>query len=380
MHYSFRLPSKLERNVAVLLIASLITLGWANIAHGAQLTTISDTLADSDVSSLSNHTFLFTTPTGVALGENITLTFPTGGAGFSFPSLTEDDVDIADDGVEHTTAADCTGSEKASVAWGSPTLTITICAGDGGAIAAGSVIRIKIGTNATSSGTGANRITNGATPGTRTIAIDGSMVDSGNALVAVIDDVDVSAAVNESFTFTISAVASAGSVNGDTTNITTTSTTVPFGVVAPDTTYIAAQLLAVTTNATNGFTVTVQANQTLTSGNGADIDLYKDGAATSTPESFANPTGTLGSEATYGHWGLTSEDSSLSGGDTFGAALYAGNFVSAAREIFYHTGPADGTTDHVGDTKVGYKLRVTALQEAANDYTSTLTYVATPIF
>jgi hypothetical protein len=34
----------------------------------------------------------------------------------------------------------------------------------------------------------------------------------------------------------------------------------------------------------------------------------------------------------------------------------------------------------VGSTTVAYKVEITSLQEAAKDYTATLTYIATPVF
>ena len=45
-----------------------------------------------------------------------------------------------------------------------------------------------------------------------------------------------------------------------------------------------------------------------------------------------------------------------------------------------HTGPTDGTTTGQGTTRVGYTAEVSSLQEAADDYQATLTYVATPTF
>ena len=62
------------------------------------------------------------------------VTFPTD---FDTSTLTEDDVDVADDGVDLTTAATCAGSEQTSVAIGGDVVTATICAGDGGSIASG---------------------------------------------------------------------------------------------------------------------------------------------------------------------------------------------------------------------------------------------------
>jgi hypothetical protein len=45
-----------------------------------------------------------------------------------------------------------------------------------------------------------------------------------------------------------------------------------------------------------------------------------------------------------------------------------------------HDGPADGTTDGVGDAYIGYQVQISPLQEAGDDYTTTLRYVITPTF
>jgi hypothetical protein len=153
-----------------------------------------------------------------------------------------------------------------------------------------------------------------------------------------------------------------------------------FGTLAPGAPAVMAQRLNVVSNAVGGFTVTVQANQNLLSGTGADIDTFKDGASTAVPTAWTAPLNTLGTEATYGHFGVTSEDASLSAGDEFGSALFAGNLVASPREVFYHTGSADGIANDVGSTSVAYKVEIGSLQEAGNDYTATLTYVATPTF
>ena len=44
-----------------------------------------------------------------------------------------------------------------------------------------------------------------------------------------------------------------------------------------------------------------------------------------------------------------------------------------------HTGPANAAGVGIGTTTVGYKIELSSLQEAG-DYTTTLTYVATPTF
>ena len=139
------------------------------------------------------------------------------------------------------------------------------------------------------------------------------------------------------------------------------------------------EFCTVTVKPLRAFVVTVQNSGNLLSSNGADIDGFIDGAYTNTPALWASPTNNIANENTWGHWGITSSDdintSEFSTGGT--------KFVSAsttARQIFGHTGPADGTTANIGSTTVGYKIQITPLQEAADDYSTTLTYIATPVF
>ncbi|NBV76676.1 hypothetical protein EBR66_00710 [bacterium] len=209
--------------------------------------------------------------------------------------------------------------------------------------------------------------------------IGGTQDNSGETRVAILSNVTVTASVDTSFTFTVAGVASGASVNGDTTS-TTTATAIGFGTLVPTVPVIAAQDLTVTTNAVNGFSVTVQEDQNLTSANGADIDLFKDGNENVAPTTWTSPTNTLGQEKTYSHLGISSEDATLTAGDEFGTSLYAGNFGSTTRQVFYHNGPANGSTANIGATRVGYKIEIASLQEAANDYINRITYVATPVF
>jgi hypothetical protein len=148
-----------------------------------------------------------------------------------------------------------------------------------------------------------------------------------------------------------------------------------------------AQDLQVTTNAGNGFVVTVEQDQNLLSATGADIDGFVDGAYTNTPTAWATPTNDVNDENTWGHWGLTSNDSNLDSdlNNAGGNRDFTSNdgYVAASTtpvEVFAHTGPSDGAAVDIGTSTVGYKIEVTPLQEAANDYTTTLTYIATPTF
>lgn len=365
--------------VAVLAWATGLAGFFIRNAQAAPLTNLTDTLSTSAPGSGANHTIRFTTPTGIpATGQNLAITFPSG---FDVSSITENDVDIADDGVDLTTAPSC-GASQAGVNITGQTITIEICGGGGGAIGASSVVTVEVGTNATSSGTGVNKITNHSVTGSYELSVVTSPGDTGYTRIVVLDQVSVSAAVDGSFSFTIAGVNAGQSVNGDavTTVATTTATSVPFGSVQPNTPRVLAQDISVLTNSTNGFMVTVNANGDLTSVTGATINSFTDGTGVSTPATWASPSGTYNSPDTYGHWGVTTEDATLSDNDSFGSALYAGNFINNPREVMYGDSPADGVTANIGKTRVGYKLETSVMQEAASDYSTTLTYVATPVF
>ena len=369
---------------AIAAIAALSILLWSvglpslRFAEAASVTSFSDTLSDSDLGFVSNHTIRFTTPTGVANGSTVTVSFANGP--FVVGSVNFTDIDIATTS-DFTLAANCAGSEKASAAFSGTTLTITFCSGDGGLLPANATTTIEIGLNATFGVAGDAQLTNPAGAGSYEIDLTAG-TDTGSTRVAILDDVTVTASVDTLFTFTVAGTAAGVTVNtADVTGASTTATTIPFGVINAGVASTAAQRLSVTTNARSGFAVTVKADSQLVSSNGADIDGFANGAYTSTPAAWSSPTGTPGSENTYGHWGLTTDDNSVAGNFNVGSG--GNRFVSASStpvEVFKHTGPANGTGTGVGTTIVGYKIQRSALQEAADDYTATLTYVATPVF
>jgi hypothetical protein len=205
------------------------------------------------------------------------------------------------------------------------------------------------------------------------------MADTGLTRVAILDGSVVTANVDTAFTFSVSGVASGSTVNGSptTTATTTTATSVPFGTLAPNVSKTVAQDLSVTTNAVNGFVVTVQQTQNLLSVTGADIDGFANGAYTNTPTAWTAPTAQVANENTWGHWGLTSED------DLNGNEFSSNKWVAASttpRQVFQNSSSADGVTANIGKTRIGYQAQVSGLQEAADDYNTTLIYVATPTF
>ena len=376
-----------DSSMMVALIVTVALLLWVtgfpmliNTARAAALTSVSDTLSDSDLQVVSNHSILFTTPSGVAADGIITVTFA---AGFNMNSVAFEDMDLTDDGTDVTLAA-----SAVSATWGAALASQVITLTNGrGAVTAGSLMVLDIGLNATHSGTGDTQIINPNAAASVNITIGGGFGDTGTAVVAIIDDVTVSASVGTSLTFTVAGIASGtGSVvngetdSGGTTDIATTATAIDWGTLTAGTTKLAAQTLSVTTNASNGYAVTLVMDQRLTSSAGDTINFFDDGTPATDPANWSAPATTLGSVDTYGHMGFTSDDANIAAADLFNAGEWAGDALAGDHIVLHHSGPSDGSTQSSGLSHVGFRIQTSALQEAGTDYTAQLTYVATPIF
>lgn len=364
---TFNVLQAVAATVSLAIILWSLGLPSFRFAEAANVTSFSDTLSTSEPSVVSNHTISFVATNGVAAGQTITLTFP---AGFNMGSVAFGDIDFTINGTDQTLAAAPSGATWGAAVSGQ---VLTLTSGTG-VVTSGQTVVIEIGTNATFGTTGTNQITN---PGVGSYEIDATSgtLDSGSTRVAIVAVVTVTASVDTVFQFTVTGVAGNQSVNGTTTGGTTTATNIPFGVLQSGSASTAAQDLTVITNASNGFVVTVVADGQLTSSTGADIDSFANGGNQVSPAAWSAPSGTVGLENTYGHWGITSDDT-----DYFAATE---TYVAASTtpvSVFAHTGPIDGTVTGQGTTRVGYTVQISSLQEAANDYTATLTYVATPVF
>jgi hypothetical protein len=380
--HTTRTPFSLLQATAVL--AALATLlGSLGLPHfrpaeAANVTSFSDTLSDSAPSAVSNHTFTFNTPNGVAGGGTIVLTFPAGFAGIS--SLDFGDIDLSVNSSDVGLAAAPSGAT-----WGVTTsaTSITLTSGTG-SIASSATVTIEVGTHATFGVTGDEQITN---PGVGSYEIDLTVgtLDVGSTRVAIVSPVEVTASVDTILEFAVAGLADGNTINSTTTTGASTATEIPFGVLQAGVATTVAQELTVSTNASNGFVVTVAVDSQLVSATGADIDGFANGSFTSTPTVWSAPAATLGDENTYGHWGITTNDNSVGPvlDDLYDVNGTGNRYVSASTtpvEVFRHDGPSDGTTPHVGQTEVGYQIQISALQEAGDDYSATLTYVATPVF
>ncbi len=186
--------------IYIIVIFLIVSIYRMPTVIGADLSDISDQMSRMKAFTTSNHTIAFTTPSGVAAGETITLEFP---AGFSLPAgLNFTDMDLADDGVDIDLAAVCSGAT-----WGASKtgqiITFTSCTG---AIAATSEVIVEIGTNATYQVAGNQQITN---PNTSSLSpqlnINGSMTDLGIIGLGVLseDQIAVTGVLIPTLTFTL---------------------------------------------------------------------------------------------------------------------------------------------------------------------------------
>ncbi|MBU0637007.1 MAG: hypothetical protein ABH818_01455 [Patescibacteria group bacterium] len=355
---------------------------WINFAKASQLTLVSDTMSRLKSSTLANHTIQFTSPSGVDAGETITIIFP---AGFNLGSVDYTDIDLKDDEVNMTLAASPSGS---TVGVGITATTITFTNGTS-TIAASSVIKINIGTNATFGVTGDAQIINPSVVGTQVVRFAGSFGDTATLALVILDDdqVVVSATVAANLTFSIAPMATStllGGTNSATTDsvVAASTTTLPFGEQTVNQGVVLGQAVTVTSNGVNGYQVTVQQNQDLVSGSNNIDDFVGTNAAPQQWEAIYNPTSTVPSVDT-GWFGYTTSDTSLSGGSArFGTGVNAADSwagfsqSNTPYEIVYK----DSVAIEAETTNVGFKLEANAYQPAGNYAGMILTYICTGLF
>lgn len=350
---------------------------WIPPVKAGDATNFKDTLSDSQPSTAANHTISFVNASTVDEDDTITFTFDSG---FATGTVDYTDIDFTDDGIDLTLEADCAGTASSSASISGSVLTFTICAGDDGAIEASSVITVEIGTNATSETTGDQQFTNPSGTGVKDIDIGGTFGDTNTTKVAIVDGVSVTATVPSLLRFTISGVS--GASCPITTSIDTTSTTVPFGTVDEDTFYDACQKIRIGTNAPDGYTVTVQETDQLTSGSdqiadgdcdGSCTDSTSAGWATAANSGFAYCMDEIG-----GSDGATTADAAWgTNGCSDGTPYYktvadAGN-SETAQDIM------SSATKVTDQAHIEFRLSV-APDQAEGSYSTTIVYIATPQF
>lgn len=350
----------MKKFTSVLSIFSLVLVSVFGVfdtqkAYAASLTAMSATLSTEKASTLSNYTIQFTTPTGVASGQTIILTFDNS---TSVPaSLDFTDIDLQDDGVDVTLAAAPSGSTWGVVRTSSTVITFT---NGTTAVAGGSVINIEIGTHATTGATGDQQITNGSA-GTTLLTMSGTFTDTGVIGIPILSDdvVVVTALVQPSISFTISDntiffgnLRTGGACFAQGTD--------PGAVTCPTQSETEAFNLTAGTNATSGYIITVRGD-TLTSGLNSITALGSNTASSPGTEQFG-----IRATASGGSGTVTAP---------FAAAGYAWTATASTPVQLASASAPSATTTY----SIRQLANISSLTEAGT-YTSNQTYVATATY
>lgn len=350
----------------ITIIVVFVAVTRIDLVFAASLNSLSDTQSSIKINTLSDHTIQFVTPTGIAAGQAISLTFSAGYATGTFA--------IANFDLGTSTSATCSGFAEAllqsgaasGLTWGVTQATNTIYLVSGTAVVpANRCIQIKIGSNAISQASGTSQITNPTTATTTgaTVTIGGTFGDNGTITNNIIadDTVAVTATVAQSFTFTIStstiyfgALSSVSQKFASSTN--------PLG----DGAETIAHTLGVSTNAPSGYTVTIK-GQTLTSLQNASNTITAIGAtaasSTATTEQFGIRATTAGGTGST----VSSPYSS--------ATSYGYNATATTSAVLATGSGATNTTTY----SLRYVANIAALTEAGT-YVANVVYVATANF
>ena len=362
----------IKKFTSLLVILSVVAtnfVGFADKALAASVTSFSDTLSTLQASTAANHTIYFVTPTGVASGNTVTLTFDADFTGVS--SIDETDLDFAEG--DSGTCSTASYTEETLVASGASSSQFNASASgqvitfeSGGAsatVTAARCIRIKIGTNATSGVTGGEQISNGVAANAHSVTIGGTFGDSGTAAIDIIadDSVNITATVDPTITFTISdttvgfgtiTTGSASWATGDLAGVTS---------VPGDTS--GAHEMTVATNAASGYSITYNGATLTSGGNTIDVaTISSDNDGTPGTEQFA-----LGLDDNGGNVTIAS------GYDLAGTNSY--NFVAGTT-----TTVASETVATATETlDVQYIANIAGTTEAGS-YTTNITWIATGNF
>lgn len=357
-----------------------------------------DTSGYAIASQSAVHTIVFTLANSVPSNGDILITIPAVDAntvtndsfpdtnssiatnGFDLNGLSATDVSVSSSGC----ANDWNATETITAGGASSDHTIRIDRTTS-SCAAGATITVTVG--GTKKLINPAPISTGHTKGTADIYTinvktrDGSdfTIDQSNIKVAVIEGVLVSATVQETLSVAVAGVSSSTSACGQTTSVTTTATSVPWGVISSFGSFLnAAQTVTVSTNAGSGYVVKAEEND----------QMGKDGVACSGPNANASNSciqdtvcnGTGCTESTSQDWtsgtfyGLGYSLANVSGTDaaftynessrTFSSKQFADQEASEAKQtIMSKNAPVESSQAYLC-----YRLSVPAIQPAGYYY------------
>jgi hypothetical protein len=349
--------NKIARIIAALTVMGGVVAYSSLAAYAATLTTASVSLSDARISQASQYTM---TASGWTTGQTI--------------GCIEVDLGTAADGTGSITGLNTASSTFVSQdITGTGTWTV-----DNTQSAAGKLRLLNSTPVVPQSGSHAatwGAVTNGSVSNTGYFALVktyttnscATPVDTTTVQFTYTDGQTATVSVDPTLSFSLALVSSGGTVNGATTNISTTTSTIPFGTATTGSNKIGAQTLSVTTNAGSGYTVYTRYTGQLNNGGGGTIADLTGGATNAAPKPFT-AAGTEG-------FGYTTEDGSLGTGTAtrFNGGNWAA-FTTTNAEVAYNSAPIASDT-----TKVGFQVGIAGTTKAGT-YNTTVIYTATPIY
>lgn len=384
--FSTKVEKRLQRSLTVVALMSLFTfllVPGIKVANAATMAQIKWTQGRIKASTAADSVSIqFTVPTGVdASTDTITLTFDSGVV-LASEAAVNFDFEVGDSGTCSTASfTDKTLSLTAGAAtWGVDvtgqviTLTAPTDAG-AGEITAGRCVDLKIGTNATSGGTGSGSALTNGTAANYDVDITselGAIDDSGSGSISIIaeDQIVISATVDPSITFTLGTTAvSFGTITTGTGRWATSGGGGNASAALPT----SAHQMTIATNAASGWSITYLGN-TLTSGSNTICQ------ATDTPSN--------GSDCVN----ATDDSDGAPGTEQFGLSLSTdGNSTipagylrdSAASFEFLHNTTTSIISESVATNTetidISYLGNIAGSTQAGT-YNTTLTYIASATF
>lgn len=224
-------------------------------------------------------------------------------------------------------------------------------------------------------------------------------LDTVDVKVALMDGILVSATVDETLSFTLAGVTASGqTVSCITTDVTSTTTEVPWGTISTSNSFLnAAHLLTVSTNADGGYTLTAEEldqlkreGATCTGGNqsessscikntacdgGSCTQTSEDDWETATNNGFGySLRNSSGTDAAFSYNAVSGSCIGTSSTDFCARPFSDAADAQAGATIMSNTGPVNGSAAYVC-----YRISVSAIQPAGY-YTNVLRYIATPTF
>lgn len=321
------------------LTLSLLPLLSIHKVEAAAFTSISDIMSRQKATTVSNHTIAFTQngSTQFVSGETLTITFESTFDTSGLDNTDPLDYDITIGGTEEAiVAAGCGATDEIEItSIVADVITFTAC-GSLTAEAAGSVIVVEIGTHTSAPSAGDTQIINATSSGSKIISLGGTIGDTGQVAVPILDEdqVTVSANVDPTITSTLD---------------TTTCTLTPDPITTAGVSKCVVQNTIVT-NAASGYGSTVLADDVLDTSGGDNIDAVSDGTVNAASEEYGISSEDTTGTADVADWdgdctGTTSEPGSEIAKLAETPDEYANNGAPVNEQIsLCHAAAISGTT------------------------------------